>query len=64
MKGELVILVGPPEGEEEEAFDLDAELSAALKDLSLRDAVALVAAKTKRKKSEVYEKALTLAKQD
>lgn len=62
-KGEIVLVVGPP-GEEAapEAADLDAALSAALKRVSLKDAVAEVSAATGVKRREVYARALDLAK--
>src|SRR5690606_32662201 len=61
-KGEIVIVVGPPEvghpaGKETEE-ELDAALDAALARMSLRDAVAAVAAATGRKRRDVYARAL------
>lgn len=60
-KGEIVVVIGPPGAEAlatEE--DLDARLKVALATLSLRDAVAAVAAATGRKRREVYARALAL----
>ncbi len=59
-KGEIVVLVGPPGAESAEQHDLDALLSQALGDLSLRDAVAAVAGATGLPKRQVYARALEL----
>ncbi len=60
-KGEIVVVIGPPEAEAPAAAeDIDARLRAALATLSLRDAVAAVAATTGRKRREVYARALAL----
>ncbi len=58
-KGEIVILVGGRA--EEDPIDLDALLIARLSQLSLRDAVAEVAALTGLPKKEVYARALDLS---
>ena len=70
-KGEIVILVGPPvEAASTEATAaanseaLDAQLKEALRTMSLRDAVAAVAATTGAKKSEVYKRALKFGARD
>jgi 16S rRNA (cytidine1402-2'-O)-methyltransferase len=63
-KGEIVIVVGPPEAPEGDAADLDERLAAALEGASLRDAAALVAAETGRPRREVYARALALAGRD
>lgn len=57
-KGEIVVLVGPPVAVAEEASDVDALLRAALRQLSLRDAVAEVANATGLPRGEVYRRAL------
>lgn len=63
-KGEVVIVVGPPQVADTTAEDLDAMLRAALdRGESVRDAAAAVAAATGRKKREVYTRALELAKE-
>ncbi len=65
-KGEIVIVVGPPEttadaGEAQlAAANLERDLASALATMSLRDAVAAVAASSGRKRGEVYALALRL----
>ena len=61
VKGEIVILIGPPP-EDEITFDLDALLLDHLKTLSVRDAVDAVGEITGSKKSDIYARALYLAK--
>ncbi len=63
-KGEVVVVVGPPERGGRatlDAQDLDAKLGAALGRASLRDAVAAVAAETGLPRKRVYARALELA---
>lgn len=63
-KGEIVVLVGPPEPNrtaEERRESLDAALGAALETLSVRDAAARVAARLALPKREVYARALALS---
>ena len=60
-KGEIVVVIGPPAAEAPTAAeDIDTRLSAALATMSLRDAVAAVAATTGRKRREIYARALAL----
>lgn len=61
-KGEIVIVVGPPAADAAVTgeADVEAQLSAALTTMSLRDAAAAVAAATGRKRSQVYALALRL----
>ncbi len=59
-KGEIVIVVGPPDAAEAALPDIDALLVQALATQTLRDAVAAVTAATGAKKSEVYQRALAL----
>lgn len=62
-KGEIVLLVGPPEAAAAEApVDIDARLRRALDVSSLRDAVAQVAAESGLSRREVYARALELTK--
>jgi 16S rRNA (cytidine1402-2'-O)-methyltransferase len=62
-RGEFVIVIGPPQpGQAAEAADLDALLRRALDRLSVREAVAEIAAVTGRPRREVYQRALALAK--
>jgi len=57
-----VIVVGPPEADAAALAeaDVEAELTAALSRMSVRDAVAAVAAATGRRRSQVYALALRL----
>ncbi|HEX4506783.1 MAG TPA: 16S rRNA (cytidine(1402)-2'-O)-methyltransferase [Alphaproteobacteria bacterium] len=61
-KGEIVILVGPPDTAAAEAseVDLDAALEAALAKYSVKEAAALVAAETGLPRRTVYARALAL----
>ncbi|MDR4308558.1 16S rRNA (cytidine(1402)-2'-O)-methyltransferase [Chelatococcus sambhunathii] len=62
-KGEIALVVGPPPEEETlPETDLDAALTAALARVSVKDAVAEVAASTGVPRREVYARALDLAK--
>jgi 16S rRNA (cytidine1402-2'-O)-methyltransferase len=66
-KGEIVILVGPPEadaGRETGEAALDAALESALASYSIREASALVAAQTGMPRRAVYARALALRKGD
>lgn len=65
-KGEIVVVVGPPDpdaaaGDSDEA--LDAMLAAALTRLSVRDAVAEVCRHSSRPRREVYSRALALSQE-
>jgi len=60
----MVIVVAPPEREREvTAVDLDALLREALDRLSVKEAVAEVAAVTGESRREVYQRALALTKE-
>ena len=59
-KGEIVIVIGPPEGRPGAEIDLDAALRKALESKSLKEAVAMVAAETGLPRREVYARALAL----
>jgi 16S rRNA (cytidine1402-2'-O)-methyltransferase len=67
-KGELVVAVGPADEEEASASlgddEVDAQLSAALEKMSVKDASAAVAASTGRPRRAVYQRALALAGRD
>lgn len=64
-KGEIVIVIGPPLPAAPVAEeDLDALLRAALRDGSLREAAARVAAETGLSRRRVYQRALALAGED
>jgi len=62
-RGEVVVVVGPPAAERPAVSGdaLDAQLTAALNSMSLKDASAAVAAATGLKRREVYARALALA---
>jgi 16S rRNA (cytidine1402-2'-O)-methyltransferase len=64
-KGEIVIVVAPPDADGEPISDeaLDARLAEALKALSVKDAADAVAAETGMKRRAVYQRALALAGQ-
>ena len=59
-RGEITVLVGPPE--DNDAEDLDGSLRAALQDHSVREAAALVTAATGLPRKIVYARALVLAR--
>lgn len=61
-KGEIVLVIGPPLEEPAADDDVDAALTRALAEHSLKDAVAAVTAATGRPKREVYARALALTK--
>lgn len=60
-RGEICIVVGPPEAEATDAVTLDEQLRAALAANSVRDAAALVTAATGLPRKQVYARALELA---
>jgi 16S rRNA (cytidine1402-2'-O)-methyltransferase len=60
-RGEIVIVIAPPPAPQSDATDLDALLQQALARVSLKEAVAEVAAVTGRSRREVYQRALALA---
>jgi 16S rRNA (cytidine1402-2'-O)-methyltransferase len=64
-KGEIVVVVGPPDPDADDAgVDLDEALAEAMTGASLRDAVDAVTARTGRPRREVYERALALRDRD
>lgn len=64
-KGEIALVVGPPAEETApEDGDLDRALAEAMKRVSVKDAVAEVAAATGAKRRDVYARALALSKTD
>ncbi len=62
VKGEVVIIIGPPSAGEKAVVDIEGLLEQALRTQTLRDAVEAVAAATGSKKSVVYQRALALTK--
>ena len=64
-RGEVVIVIAPPEAGPPEADDLDSRLAAALTaGASVKDAAALVAAETGHPRRDVYARALRLAREN
>jgi 16S rRNA (cytidine1402-2'-O)-methyltransferase len=63
-RGEIVLVVAPPEERTGEAMDIDALLRTALARLSVKEAVAEIAAVTGEPRRGVYQRALALAKQE
>ena len=63
-RGEICIVVGPPEEEQAAEADVDALLREALRAHSLRDAAALVAAATGMPRKLVYARALALGQEE
>jgi 16S rRNA (cytidine1402-2'-O)-methyltransferase len=64
-RGEVVVLVGPPDpavAQARSAASLDGELTAALAGLSVKDAAREVAAKLGLPRRDVYARALEMAK--
>jgi 16S rRNA (cytidine1402-2'-O)-methyltransferase len=59
-KGEIAVVVGPPEDAVPAPADVDALLHAALATMAVRDAAASVARATGRPRREVYQRALAL----
>lgn len=59
-KGEVVIVIGPPEKTQTTVEDLDSALAAAMKDNSLKDAASVVAEATGLPRKQVYARALEL----
>jgi 16S rRNA (cytidine1402-2'-O)-methyltransferase len=63
-RGEIVVVVAPPDRQDEmTALDLDALLRAALDRLSVKEAVAEIAAVTGKSRRDVYQRALALTKE-
>jgi 16S rRNA (cytidine1402-2'-O)-methyltransferase len=61
-RGEFVIVIAPPDPSASEAVDIDALLRAALRRLSVKEAVAEIAAVAGQPRREVYQRALALDK--
>lgn len=62
-KGEVVVVIGPPEKKPEMRLEeIDRQLSAALESLSLRDAVKEVTELSGQPRQKIYQRALVLAK--
>ena len=63
-RGEIVLVIGPPEAAAPDAADIDALLQAALGRQSLKDAVAEVAAAVGLSRRELYQRALALTERE
>lgn len=61
LKGEIVLVIGPPPEKTENPEDLDGLLRSALKSGSVKDAVSIVVQTTNIPKRDVYRRALELA---
>jgi 16S rRNA (cytidine1402-2'-O)-methyltransferase len=61
-RGEIVLVIAPPAADVTDAADLDALLHKALARVSVKEAVAEVAAVTGQPRREVYQRALALTK--
>lgn len=61
-RGEIVLVIAPPIAESVDASDIDALLRSALARVSVKEAVAEVAAVTGQPRREVYQRALAIAK--
>jgi 16S rRNA (cytidine1402-2'-O)-methyltransferase len=63
-RGEIVLIVAAPGAQASDPADIDAMLRGALERLSLKEAVAEIAAVTGQPRRGIYQRALALAKQD
>ncbi len=63
LRGEIVLVIAPPEAERPDAKDADALLRVALTRVSVKDAVGEVADATGLPRRDVYQRALALAKE-
>lgn len=63
-RGEIVVVVAPPDDETAEPADVDNLLRQAMARVSMKDAVGEVASATGLARRDVYQRALTLAKED
>ena len=64
VRGEIVLVIGPPVAEPTSDADAETLLRAALSRTSLKDAVAEVAGATGLPRRQLYQRALSLAKED
>lgn len=63
-KGEIVLVIGPPEAENLSEGDVEARLKSALALMKTKEAAAFVAQETGWSRKDVYEMALRLSKKD
>ena len=61
-KGEVVLVVGPPEEAPVDVDDIDALLTHSLSGMSVRDSAETVAAATGAPRKEIYRRALELSR--
>jgi len=61
-KGEIVVVIGPPDNDPYTELDVDAALTQALKTSSVKDAAAEVAEMSGRPRRELYARALEISK--
>jgi 16S rRNA (cytidine1402-2'-O)-methyltransferase len=59
-KGEIVLVIGPPDTTVEAPMDVDAALTAALERMGMKEAATAVAAASGRPRREIYARALAL----
>ena len=59
-RGEVVLVIGPPDEADPEAADLDAALREALRDLSVKEAASAVSFMLKLPRRQVYARAVEL----
>jgi 16S rRNA (cytidine1402-2'-O)-methyltransferase len=59
-RGEVVVVIGPPDPAPPADADIDASLRTALRELGVRDAAAKVAAASGRPRAELYRRALAI----
>jgi 16S rRNA (cytidine1402-2'-O)-methyltransferase len=59
-RGEMVVVVGPPEASDPNLAEIDRRLRAALAELGVRDAAAKIAGETGIGRSELYRRALAI----
>ena len=62
-RGELVVVIAPPETRAASAEEIDELLRQALRTQTVKDAVGAVAAATGEPRAQVYRRALALAKE-
>ncbi|WP_281299957.1 MULTISPECIES: 16S rRNA (cytidine(1402)-2'-O)-methyltransferase [unclassified Iodidimonas] len=60
IKGEIVLVIAPPEGERPKSDQIDDLIKRALQDLSVREAAAAIAWMTGEKRRTIYQRALAL----
>jgi 16S rRNA (cytidine1402-2'-O)-methyltransferase len=59
-RGEAVVIIGPPGRDEPDTANIDERLRAALGELGVRDAAAMLAAETGLPRGELYRRALAI----